>query len=483
MRGAGVIAVSALVASVSLLTLTPRVDHTFPSMVDDWYVIERVPGQVVDTLALRIAEAERYRPGWIVWSALQWHTLGAPENLTAPLAWWVLRVLALVTGIVAAAVVSAGRSPPTRGGRLARLALAGGAAIVVVTIPGFAVDLARYGPQEPLMVGLMCGGGALLAASIVRALHEGLTDGRLAIYGGLGALMFGAGVTQKETSICVLALVPFLWAATSDERGTLAALPCRTRRTVWTLVAVAALPLLPMTARTVQLVLAPDRFYDAEPGEGLVAKTQGLLDHIDKALGSHAPKFLLAAAIILLVVLALMRRLETISVGFLLTGMAFLVFAGQVNVAPSRYYLPTVTLAALAVVRLTARLRSIRSDALAAGLLLVLTLPQVRDAHGLVDVWVSGERQQERIVRVVGGLRAAGCDVRLAGNEVELIQALPVLARIADPRPIACHGQRLVAVLNWNLGEKSTDPIIVGCGPAPRVVFRNEIGRVIACER
>ena len=215
-----------------------------------------------------------------------------------------------------------------------------------------------------------------------------------------------------------------------------------------------------------------------------MTKTQALLDQMDKALGSHTPKYLIGAAIILLVVLALMRRLETVSVGFLVTGMAFLVFAGQVNVVPSRYYLPTATLAALAVVRLTARFRNVRIDALAAGLLLVLAGTQVGDAHGLVDVWVSGERQQERIVRIIGGLRTAGCDVRLAGNEAELIQALPVLVPIADPAPIACSpGRRFVAVLNWHLGEEATDPAIVGCGPAPRLVFRNDIGRVIACER
>ena len=84
-----------------------------------------------------------------------------------------------------------------------------------------------------------------------------MNDRRLALYAGLGALLFGAGATQKETSICVLALVPFLSVATRDERRTLAALPRRTRRTVWTLLGVAALPLLLITARTVQLVLAP----------------------------------------------------------------------------------------------------------------------------------------------------------------------------------------------------------------------------------
>jgi hypothetical protein len=482
MRVAGVIAVSALVAGISLLTLSPRLDHSFPSMVDDWYAIDRVPGQVVDALTLRRPEEQRYRPGWIVWSALQWHTLGAPDDLAAPLVWWVLRVLVFVAGIVAAAVVAAGRSPPTRAGRIARLALAGAAALVVVTIPVFAVDLARNGPQEPLMIGLMCGGGAILAAAIGRALDGRVTDGRLALLGGLGALAFGAGAAQKETSICVLALVPFLWAATRDERGTLAALSDRTQRTTWALVALAALPLLPMTVRTAQLALAPTRVYNAEPGHGLLAKTQALLEQMGKTLESRVPVFLVGAAIALLVVLALTRRLEIVSAGFLVTGLAFLVFAGQVVVAPSRYYLPTVTLAALAVVRLAARIRSVRVEVLAVVLLVALAAPQIRDAHGLVDVLVRGNRAQEQMVRVVGGLRAAGCEVRLAGNEVELREALPVLARIADPKPIACGDERrMVAVLSWYLGESPTDPAIVACGPAPRVVFRNDIGRVVAC--
>ena len=55
----------------------------------------------------------------------------------------------------------------------------------------------------------------------------------------------------------------------------------------------------------------------------------------------------------------------------------------------------------------------------------------------------------------------------LAGNEVELIEALPVLVPIADPKPITCSdGQRYVAVLNWHLGENPTDPTVVGCGAA-----------------
>ena len=119
---------------------------------------------------------------------------------------------------------------------------------------------------------------------------------------------------------------------------------------------------------------------------------------MNKVLGSHVPEYLIVAAIALVAVLALMRRIDTVSVGFLVAGAAFLVFAGQVNVITSRYYLPTITLAGLAVVRLTAQLRNIRIDALAAAAFLVVATAHVRDSRDEVDHWVRGERQQERIV-------------------------------------------------------------------------------------
>ena len=308
MRVAGVIAVSALVASLSLLTLTPRLGHTFPSMVDDWYVIEHVPGQVVDALTLRIPEDERYRPGWTVWSALQWHTLGAPNDLSAPLVWWLLRVLALAAGIVAAARSLRGRAPPTRAGRVAWLALAGGAALVVVTIPGFAVDLARYGPQEPLMVGLMCGGGAVLAASIDRALNGALqrhTACRLRRARGLGVRRRSHAEGDLHLHSCARS-VPL------DGDGRRATNPrpptttdatdgldhSRDRRTAPRADDGADRP----------AHAGPIRFYDATPGEGLIAKTQGLFDRMDTVLGSHAPGILLAAAVVLLIVLTARRR-------------------------------------------------------------------------------------------------------------------------------------------------------------------------------
>ena len=44
-------------------------------------------------------------------------------------------------------------------------------------------------------------------------------------------------------------------------------------------------------------------------------------------------------------------------------------------------------------------------------------------------------------------------------EEVELIEAMPVLIPVADPKPITCdEGQRYVAVLNWHFGEDRTDP-------------------------
>ena len=267
------------------------------------------------------------------------------------------------------------------------LALVGGAGLVVVTVPGFAVDLARYGRQEPLMVGLMCGGGAVLAASIDRACADRSATLDLLSSEGWGPLRSARESPRKRPPSAFLRWFRSSgWRrATSDApspTSTTDATDCldhsRGRRT----------PLVAMTARTIQLTLAPSRFYDATPGEELIAKTQGLLNRMDTVLGSHAPGILLAAAVVLLIVLTARRRVEVVAAGYLVTGVGFLVFAGQVNVAPSRYYLPTATLGALAVVRLTARLENLRVGALVAAALLVLAGAQVRDAHALVADWV-----------------------------------------------------------------------------------------------
>ena len=60
--------------------------------------------------------------------------------------------------------------PADRGGRLTSSALVACVPLVVMTIPGFAVDVARWGPQEPLQIGSMSLAAALLVTSLRSAI-------------------------------------------------------------------------------------------------------------------------------------------------------------------------------------------------------------------------------------------------------------------------------------------------------------------------
>lgn len=469
-----------LVATVSLWTLAPRLDSTFPSMVDDWYAISRSPEQLRDALTLRMTEEQRYRPGWVAWNALQWHTLGGPEDFGPARAWGVVRALVLVLGLVAAGAVVVARDAARRLSGAARAALAGGAALVVVTIPGFAVDLARYGPQEPLLVGLMCGGAALMTVAFRRSLDGRSGVAGAAAVGGLGALAWAGGVAQKETSIAVLALVPFLWLAVRDEVPRFRSLAPALRRTLLAALAVAALALVPMLVRAVQLTLADERVYGAEPTEGPISKTLRQIEQLGADLGSQTGWVLASVAVAAVVVVSLARRIDWLAVGLLTTALGFLVLAAQTEIAFSRYYLPTLALAALVIVRAAALLPVVPAAAAAAALIAV-GVWQAPDARALVDEWVVRESEKEDVVRAAAQRAAGGCAFVATGNEVELVEALPVLVPLAREKASGCAtGDRFVVVLSSSGTDDSGDPLVRACSPA-EVAFENPVGRILRC--
>jgi hypothetical protein len=479
-RWSTIVAITALVTAVSLWTLSARLDHTFPSMVDDWAAISRSPDQIGDALTLRNPEDQRYRPTWIAWNYVQWHTLGAPEDQRPPLAWDLLRVLTLVAGLVVAAVALTDRS---RIGPLTRALLVGGAAVVVVTIPAFAEDIARYGPQEPLMVGLLCAGGALLWFTVRRALQGRATTTSTALLGTGAALLVWGGAGQKETSICALALVPFLWPALRSHRQALLALPSGIRRALLASVALAAAAFVPVLARTVQLALADERIYGARPEEGILGKVERQLTEMDVELQSRTGWYLLAGAVALTAAAAVRRRTDWLGVGLLVTAFAFLVFASSTGIVASRYYLPTVALASLAIARSAVVLRSPVATVLAS-VLVVLGLWQAPSARDVVDGWIGWERKHEEIAREVARIDAGGCPVEVTGPDVELVEALPVLLPLAREKAGGCKpGDTFVAVMTgtspW--AEDPADPPVVACGPSAAEVFRNDVGRILRC--
>jgi hypothetical protein len=119
------IVTAAVVAAVSFWVLSPRLGHVFPSMVDDWAAISRSPDQIQEAMTLRNPEDTRYRPTWIVWNYLQWHTFGAPLDLRVPWLWGLLRTLVLIGGVAAATFVLTRRGGDRSGATVTRALLVG----------------------------------------------------------------------------------------------------------------------------------------------------------------------------------------------------------------------------------------------------------------------------------------------------------------------------------------------------------------------
>jgi hypothetical protein len=102
-----VLLASAPAVFVALVVLEPRFRHFFPSMIDDWSAVERSPSQLREVLSGGNPEELRYRPGFIAWNALQWHTFGAPRSFVGPQLWGVLRIVIFVLGSTAFAATIA----------------------------------------------------------------------------------------------------------------------------------------------------------------------------------------------------------------------------------------------------------------------------------------------------------------------------------------------------------------------------------------
>ena len=216
---AGILACLGVVGLVVFWMVGARFGHSFPSMVDDWSAIARAPRELREVLRFGNPEEMRYRPGFIAWNALQWHALGAPENLLGPKLWGVLRVTALVLGVTLLALLLVESHLRKLRGLDPRWLLVVGVPLAVVTAPSLAVDLARYGPQEPLMVGCMSLGAVMLVRALDGLLRPvAATASTLALAIG-GIVSWSFGVLQKETSLCVLLLAPFLWPTLRDQRG------------------------------------------------------------------------------------------------------------------------------------------------------------------------------------------------------------------------------------------------------------------------
>ena len=483
---AGLLLCTAAVGVVSLVTIEPRLHYDFPSMIDDWSAIARAPDQLHEVLRLGSPEELRYRPGFVLWNALQWHTFGAPGDFAAPQVWGVLRWLVVVAGLtlLAALIVSSSRG----GGRRIDyrwVLLVVGAALIVVTPPSIAVDLARYGPQEPLLVGCMSLGAVLLVRSLDVLLEPVVRVWVGLAAGAAGLVLWAFGVLQKETSLCVLLLAPFLVPLALRQRERWSRAGSNRRVAIGVVAAGMVAPFVPMLVRALQLRLADERVYeDTASAKGFTTRLSDQLSLAGDVLHTPLPMIVLAAAVVALALRGVRVGIDWLATGLLVVALAFLLAAADTGVVTSRYLIPSIALGALALARTAGSLDAATATTVGA-LLATGALWQASEARGWVESWVDVEQARETLVREAAGRAAGGCHVGVVGLNAELVAALPVLMPLAkEPARDCLPGERFVAVIDPGGPGTETppdDPVLAACAPAEQPVWSSDVAKIVRC--
>jgi hypothetical protein len=470
------------VAGLAVWVISPRFAIDMPSLVDDWASLSRSGDQLADLVRSGNSEAQRFVPALTVWNYAMWHTFDAPVGLVGPNAWNVVRALVLVAGLCLFTAVAL---PARRGAWNAVLdaALAAMPAFAVVTVPKFARDLARFGPQEPWLVGGMALGGALLvlAARSLLTTSRPIERWRTAALAVFGSGFWIMGVYHKETSVCVLPLIAAVvlvgWPRLREWR----LLSTSRRAALGVLAAVVALPLAHVAIVGARIAARGDLIYGAEVQGGRDV-LEGFLDLYDWAhepLSENARLLMWGAIVLTAVASALRRRIDPIAVAALASGVLSLAFAGQSGVLATRYYIPAYALFAVAFALSLARLPT---PVQVAGVLCVFLaftpLPGTRDE---VQSWTDEERAGAAVVREVRELESAGCTIAMTGVDPETTQALPVLVRLergAGTRP--CE-----AAAYFVTGPVPEDnPLVAACaGGALAAVQEGPLVSLHRCDR
>jgi hypothetical protein len=474
-----------LVWGLAFWIIAPRFQLTTPSFTDDWWAATQSPDQLGHVVRLGDPERVRYRPGWILWDYVQWHTFDAPRGLNGPNAWNVARLFVLVAGLSLLTAVAL-RPARNRRDALSLAALAALPALLVVTVPVFAVDLTRFGPQEPLLIGAMALGGALLLIAAQALLTESRHVQRLrtASVAAVGSGFWIIGVYQKEASIAVL---PLLAAAVFVGRGRLAVWKRLARSRRVALLALGGIVLVPLAHVGVETALIARRgnvVYDTQVNGGRAALhgLWHLVGQMEAVLGVVATAVVVGAVVAVVVAFVITRKFPVLAVGAMCSGLLTLLLAGQAGVVVSRYYLPMFALFAVA---LSLSLARFRARALVLGIAVVATgfaLASLSAARVQVDNWVAQEREWGEFLGQVTTAEASGCPVAAAGFEIEATQALPALVGLErrGPRGPCTEGGTYLVVGPDAPGAA----LLKACAPGASTTLRDwPSGSIYHCRR
>jgi hypothetical protein len=461
--------------------VSPRFDISGPTVVDDWSNIDNAPVALDELVRLSYDPAEaheprRYRPGYTaVWNSLQWHTFGGPDSMTAVNFWEIVRLALLM----AALVVIVGFGLRADGRRRDPVMLAIWAATpgaVLVATPGIAIDLARLGPVEPILVAGMGCGLALALASTRRLLEAGRLRLLWLTAFVAGYALWLLGLYQKEASICALALFPFLYVVL-DRRWRAAGVitaPLYRSRSFLLVAALLTLPLLHMMYEVTQVTAGGETVYaDVPSGIGGWAERLRYSAEFQwifaVELGTFAWRGVAAAVPFLVLAWAFgLRRVPWLPLGLLATGFAVYLFQGLGGVPATRYFIPFLALLTTAAVILLAD--GPRWFRVAGVVMVGLFLwDNVDRAHVGVEGWTAGQQDALAAVAEVARLDPARCPVYMARFHVEDADAFPELIASrgdSEGRPcdrrfkgIMVQGRhRLPPVTNEAIYETCGDP-------------------------
>lgn len=426
--------------AIAAWIVAPRFSQKAPSLVDDWYAVTYSRASLHALLHGRYLSSGldfdgRYRPAYsAVWSYVQWHLLGGPSPATAA-AWGVLRVALFLLAVwMLTAWLAEGSSAARPVYWLAPLAVA--------VTPAIAVDLARFGPGEPVMVALLILGLGLIARGVrllILSRSAGRKEQALAAAAiAAGYLIYLLGVYTKETSLCLLVFVPFFlkWLGRARWNSLLA----KTGRLPMLILAVLlTAPLVHVATRLALAVLGganpyPNRQYS------LASKlfSAGLSPLLGQppALGTWIWLFL-APASILVALTAVDRRhrdawllFGVLTTGFLMTALALV--RGP---TPGWYYIPWLVAVAAVAIRGLVRMRFAVWFAFAFALVLIgLAVFRTQPA---LDRWARAERSGPAAIDMTKSVVAAHCPLYLANFDIEQRVAIPLLLRYGHSTPVA----------------------------------------------
>jgi hypothetical protein len=425
------------VLGLALWIVAPRFRLTAPSLVDDWYAVTYSPASLHallrgDYLSSGLDFDGRYRPAYsAVWSYAQWHLFGDPSPAMAA-AWGVLRVafFVLAAWLLTSFVASRESTAPRAALWLAPFAVA--------LTPAIAVDLARFGPGEPIMVAGLIVGLALITRGARALFLEVLNRQRRTLAVGTiatGYLVYLLGVYSKESSFCLLAFAPFLlmWLGPSVRT----ALRSRTTRVPYLILGVLIVaPLLHVGTRLALAVLGGADPYP-NPEYGLTSKlfSAGLSPLLGEpgALGTWMWFFIAPASVIVALSAATRRQRDAWLVfGVLLTGFLMSSIALIRGPTPSWYYVPWLVAVAAVAFR---GLSSARVGVHIGLAILLVALAGVRTRPALME-WSRSERSSATAIELSKSVIAADCRLYAANFDIEQRVALPLLFRFAAVRPI-----------------------------------------------